>query len=98
MRIGKWRYTEYIDGSVELYNHEKDSEEWYNLAGNEDYNDVIVEMKSLIPKNPAPLMKTSEKLSPHNTPPFTSKEEYEFWLEHDKSYPALMKKYWQVAE
>ncbi len=94
IRNERWRYTIYIDGSEELYDHDNDPEEWYNLAEKEGYGDVLQKMRSYIPANPAPLIKTSLKLLPYQTPPFASKEEYQYWLDNDKSYPKLIEKYW----
>ncbi len=39
-RTKNWRYIIYSDGSEELYNHETDPYEWYNLASNDEYNDI----------------------------------------------------------
>lgn len=97
VRTEKWRYTVYIDGSEELYDHSNDPEEWYNLAGKDEYSEVIEMMKAYIPDNPAPLKKTNQKLQAHHTPPFATKEEYNFWLENGKSYPELIKRYWNTG-
>jgi len=94
VRTERWRYTLYIDGSEELYDHDNDPEEWYNLAGIKDYEDILNELRKTLPEDPAPLMKTSQELQPHHTPPFASREEYKFWLDNDKSYPALVKEFW----
>lgn len=94
IRDEKWRYTVYIDGSEELYDHENDPEEWYNLAEIAEYAEVINEIRKELPVNPAPLIKSSERLQPHHTPPFTSKEEYQEWLDHNKNYGYLIDKYW----
>lgn len=40
-----WRYIRYEDGSEELYNHEMDPNEWYNLAGHEKYDKIIESLK-----------------------------------------------------
>jgi len=56
--------------------------------------DDLNELRKTLPEDPAPLMKTSQELQPHHTPPFASWEEYKFWLDNDKSYPALIKEYW----
>ena len=49
VRSGKWRYIEYSDGSNELYNHQNDPNEWYNLSKNSDYKTVIKSLKKTIP-------------------------------------------------
>jgi arylsulfatase A-like enzyme len=95
VRKERWRYTVYIDGGEELYDHRADPEEWTNLAGDPEYADIKAEMAALVPKNPAPLVKTSVKLAPHHTPPFKSKEEYLDWLEHGKDYTYIIEKYWR---
>jgi len=95
IRSERWRYTVYIDGSEELYDHSKDSEEWTNLAEDPQYEKIKRELRQSIPKNPAPLVKTSLKLMPHHTPPFKSKEEYVDWLKHGKDYKYLIDKYWK---
>lgn len=95
LRTENWRYTVYIDGSEELYDHSKDAEEWYNLANDPLYDDIKKEIAKHIPKNPAPLVKTSLKLMPHHYPPFKSKAEYEDWLTHDKNNKYLLETYWQ---
>lgn len=97
VRTEQWRYTTYIDGSEELYDHANDPEEWYNLAGKPEYSDILIEMKGHLPANPAPLTKTSQKLMSHHTPPFANSEEYNFWLNNNKSYPKLIEKYWNTG-
>ncbi len=76
VRTERWRYTRYIDESEELYDHNKDPEEWTNLAQNPEYQKIIEGMSEFIPKNPAPVKDTSYKLMPHHIPPLKSKEEY----------------------
>lgn len=79
VRGERWRYTRYIDGSEELYDHQNDPEEWTNLAGKPEFADVVREMASHIPESPAPLQKTSYKVSPHHNPPFRTRQEYREW-------------------
>jgi arylsulfatase A-like enzyme len=95
VRTERWRYTRYIDGSEELYDHTKDPEEWTNLANVSRYAALKKELGNHIPGNPAPLKKTSYKISPHHYPPFRTREEYDDWLRHDKDMSYIIKKYWQ---
>ena len=53
IRTQRWRYIQYADGSEELYDHDKDPNEWDNLAGGEKYQSVIQELKQFIPKHNA---------------------------------------------
>ena len=94
IRTENWRYTVYIDGSEELYDHASDPEEWINLANVSRYHNIKKEMAKHVPRNPAPLNKTSLKLQPHHYPPFKTKEEYLDWLEHGKDNQYLIEKYW----
>lgn len=95
VRTEDWRYTIYIDGSEELYDHRKDPNEWTNLADIQEYATIKEEMKQHVPANPAPLVKTSEKLMPHHDPPFRTKEEYLDWLAHGKDNLWRIQTYWQ---
>jgi arylsulfatase A-like enzyme len=79
VRTERWRYTRYIDDSEELYDHDRDPEEWTNLAQNPEYAEIKKQLIQHIPKDPAPLKETSYKLMPHHLPPFKSKEEYSAW-------------------
>ena len=45
-----WRYIFYRDGSEELYNVKKDPNEWYNLAGKDEYRNIIKEMRKTAPE------------------------------------------------
>ena len=49
VRSENWRYIQYRDGSNELYNHDHDPNEWYNLSENTNYKDVIERLKKIIP-------------------------------------------------
>ena len=95
IRTERWRYTVYIDGSEELYDHTKDPEEWTNLAADPEHDAVKQELRLHIPPDPAPLVKTSVKLQPHHFPPFKSREEYLDWLEHGRDNAYLIEKYWK---
>jgi len=54
VRSEKWRYIHYADGSEELYDMQKDPEEWDNLAGKPEYAEVIAEHKKWLPKIDVP--------------------------------------------
>jgi len=93
IRNERWRYTIYLDGSQELYDHNSDPEEWYNLANDPKYADIIKEMNAFIPRNPAPLKLTSNKLQPHHYPPFRSPEDYQDWINHGKDNRYIIDKW-----
>ena len=44
-----WRYILNSDGSEELYNVREDPNEWYNLAGDEAYRQIMEDYKSYAP-------------------------------------------------
>jgi len=76
IRQGLWHYIRYVDGSEELYNLQRDPEEWTNLAGDEEFRQVKARLAKHIPRDPAPLAETSFKLAPHHVPPYRSREDY----------------------
>lgn len=43
----------YADGTEELYDHSKDPNEWYNIAGEKEHRATIEKMKKYIPKKNA---------------------------------------------
>ena len=49
VRSKKWRYIRYHDGSEELYNHDTDELEWYNLAKDSAYTDIKRELARWLP-------------------------------------------------
>jgi arylsulfatase A-like enzyme len=49
VRSGKWRYIQYRDGSSELYDHQNDPNEWYNLSDKEDSQEIVKRLKKVIP-------------------------------------------------
>jgi arylsulfatase A-like enzyme len=95
VRSQRYRYTRYIDGSEELYDHETDQEEWHNLAADPRFSEIKRQHSQAIPRSPAPLKRTSEKLQPHHIPPFRSRADYDEWLQHGKDNQYLLRKYWQ---
>ncbi|MFC2081503.1 sulfatase, partial [Bacteroidota bacterium] len=56
-----WRYIYYNDGS-ELYNLQEDPNEWYNLAGDEKYAQIIEDLKKSAPSEFAPAGTLSKDL------------------------------------
>ena len=50
IRTERWRYIRYSDGAEELYDHDKDSWEHTNLAGNPEYESVLAEHRRWLPK------------------------------------------------
>jgi arylsulfatase A-like enzyme len=57
-----WRYIHYFDGGEELYDIASDPHEWTNLAGKADHAAKLAEMRSLAPKNAAPLIPPKEQV------------------------------------
>lgn len=53
IRDDRWRYIRYSDGSEELYDHQKDDNEWTNLASNSEYFEVKNRLAKWLPKNEA---------------------------------------------
>jgi len=51
LRTERYRYTDWDQGEkgVELYDHQSDPNEWYNLATNPEYATTIARLKSLFP-------------------------------------------------
>jgi len=62
IRTQRWRYTEWVGGKagIELYDHEKDSEEIINLAESPDHSDICDKLRSLL----TPYAKTMKSYSP----------------------------------
>jgi arylsulfatase A-like enzyme len=53
IRDERWRYIRYADGSEELYDHETDPNEWYNLASDTpkpEHAKVIARLRQHLPK------------------------------------------------
>jgi len=51
VRVDKWRYIHYYDGSEELYDEEKDYGEHINLAKDPNFKQVISELKKYLPQD-----------------------------------------------
>lgn len=56
VRTKDWRYIKYFDGDEELYNHNTDKHEWYNIADKEEFKTKKEELKQYLPKNEVPLV------------------------------------------
>jgi hypothetical protein len=75
VRFNQWHYIKYVDDSEELYNLEADPEEWFNLAGADNVDDIKMKMISFIPQNPIDLPEVSLlELQEHHIPPIRSKD------------------------
>jgi arylsulfatase A-like enzyme len=57
-----WRYIYYKEGTEELYSLKEDPNEWYNLAGNEEYRTIIEEMQKVVPSEFSPEATPKNKL------------------------------------
>lgn len=49
LRTERWRLIHYADQTEELYDHFSDPSEWYNLAKDPRYIDVLKELRSYLP-------------------------------------------------
>lgn len=50
IRTERWRYITYADGSQELYDHDVDPRELFNLAGKPEHAGVIAELRKFLPQ------------------------------------------------
>ena len=53
IRTERWRYIRYADGGEELYDRDKDPQEWRNLAGESGMSDVKKGLAKWFPKRNA---------------------------------------------
>jgi arylsulfatase A-like enzyme len=53
VRSKRWRYIRYADGSEELYDHKSDPEEWFNLANQAEFRQIMEEMDDWFPERNA---------------------------------------------
>jgi len=54
LRDRRYRYIRYADGSEELYDHQSDPNEWHNLAGDDQFDDVKARLARWLPNRDAP--------------------------------------------
>lgn len=54
IRTDRFRYIQYEDGSEELYDHDADPFEWYNVAGNTEYLKDKDSLQKYLPNSNAP--------------------------------------------
>jgi arylsulfatase A-like enzyme len=57
----RWRYIRYADGGQELYDHQKDPNEWANLAGRPEFASVKVDLAKWLPETDAPNLSGTAK-------------------------------------
>ena len=58
VRMNNWHYINYGGEEEELYNLEKDPEEWYNLANDRSYSTIKQQLNEKIPKERHEFVKT----------------------------------------
>jgi arylsulfatase A-like enzyme len=61
VRSENWRYIRYFDGTEELYDKTNDPNDWYNLAEDEKYWDIIDSHKKWVPDSFAKPVPSKEK-------------------------------------
>jgi arylsulfatase A-like enzyme len=66
IRDDRYRYIRFADGSEELYDHRDDPNEWVNLAGNSDYDEIKQQLAQHLPAVSAPFSKVSSSNKPTN--------------------------------
>jgi arylsulfatase A-like enzyme len=54
VRTAEWRYTQYADGSEELYHETTDPHEWTNLASAPEHSAIKATLRALLPSTSAP--------------------------------------------
>ncbi len=50
VRTLRFRYTRYLDGTHELYDHDNDPHEWVNLADQPEHSEIVAELAAQLPK------------------------------------------------
>ena len=60
LRSDRWRYIRYADGTEELYDHRVDQAEKNNLASNPEYEALLADFRSQVPKESKPFVPGSQ--------------------------------------
>ncbi|MDG2128565.1 MAG: sulfatase [Fuerstiella sp.] len=77
VRYRNWHYINYVDGSEELYDLNRDPNEWHNLAGLTEFAATKNHLKGMLPDEVAALPESSLiDLKEHHVPPVKSREYY----------------------
>ena len=77
VRYRNWHYIRYVDDSEELYDLDADPNEWYNLAGTEEFSATKDRLKNMLPTSAVPLPESSLlELEQHHVPPVKSRQYY----------------------
>jgi choline-sulfatase len=67
IRSQRWRYIRYADGSEELYDMEKDPNEWTNLANDSSHAAIIAEHRRWLPRiDVAPVPGSAHRVLTYN--------------------------------
>ena len=78
VRYQNWHYIRYIDDSQELYNLQADPNEWTNLVGQTNVEEIIYQLDGYIPIAPVDFPVESQiKLLEHHIAPIQSRAHYE---------------------
>lgn len=54
LRFKDWRYIKYASGGEELYNHQTDPNEWFNLATKQEFRQMMDSLQDFLPKTYQP--------------------------------------------
>ena len=63
IRNRDWRLVVYADGAEELYDHQNDPDEFYNLAGRQEYKVIRDQLARWLPQESAPEFKPNSERS-----------------------------------
>ena len=63
IRNRDWRLVVYADGAEELYDHQNDPDEFYNLAGRQEYQVIRDQLARWLPQESAPEFKSNSERS-----------------------------------